>query len=174
MGDLVTKRAPKTKASRAKAIVASLQEGDPSSAEVFDAFWQLDELPVDVVRDAVASWMGPLPDLDRLDVATRLALELPLRPLRLKTLSVDRDADILDLGPVAEEQLRLAGRSWDGADLTPEERLDGELEGSFAGTLERRVLAGAEASVAVPLFDVLLFAGTPASCSLRARPERSR
>jgi hypothetical protein len=157
--DLVTKRAPKTEASRAKAIVASLQTGEPTSAEIFDAFWRLDELSVAVVRDAVASWMGPLPDLDRLDVATRLALKLPLRPLRLQTLSVDKDADILDLGPVAEDQLRLAGKSWDNVDRAPEERLDGEVEGSFAGTLERRVLADAEAPGAIPLFDVLLFAG---------------
>ena len=69
-----------------------------------------------------------------------------------------KDADILDLGAVAEEQLRLAGNSWDGADLAPEERLDGELEGSFAGTLERRVLADADAPGDTPLFDVLLFA----------------
>ena len=65
---------------------------------------------------------------------------------------------MLDLGPVAEEQLRLAGKSWDDADLAPEERLDGELEGSFAGTLERRVLADADAPGDAPLFDVLLFA----------------
>lgn len=155
----MTKRPPKTEATRAKEIIASLQMGEPGSAEVFDAFWKLDELSVEVVRDAVASWMGPLSSLDQLDPATRLALKLPPRALRLRTLSVVRDADILDLGPVAEDQLRLAGKSWDGVDLAPEERLDGEVEGSFAGTLERRVLADAEAHGAIPLFDVLLFAG---------------
>jgi hypothetical protein len=143
---------------RAKAIVAFLRTGEPSSADVFEAFWQLDALPVDAVRDALAAWTGPLPDLDRLDSATRIAHGLPLRPLRLRTLSVTRDADVLDLGPVVEEQLRLAGKSWDGADLPPEERLDGEVEGSFAGTLERRVLADAEAPGDTPLYDVLLFA----------------
>jgi hypothetical protein len=72
---------------------------------------------------------------------------------------VVKDADVLDLGAVAEEQLRLAGKSWDGVDLPPEERLDGELEGSFAGTLEHRVLADAERPGDLPMFDVLLFAG---------------
>lgn len=43
----MTKRAPKTEASRAKEIIASLQIGEPGSAEVFDAFWQLDELSTD-------------------------------------------------------------------------------------------------------------------------------
>jgi hypothetical protein len=140
---------------RAKAIVASFQGEELSPAEVFDAFWELDALPADDVRDALASLLGPLPELDRLDKATRLAHGLPLPPLRLRALSVARDADILDLGPVAEEQLRVAGKSWDGVDLPPEDRLDGELEGSFAGTLERRVLA--ESPGETPLFDVLLF-----------------
>jgi hypothetical protein len=154
--DKAKPRAPGASADRAREIVASLRAADP--ADVFDAFRQLDALPLDDVRDALASWTGPLPDLDRLDPAVRRALGLPPRPLRLRTLSVARDADVLDLGPVAEEQVRLAGKSWDGADLAPEERLDGELEGSFAGTLERRVLGDADAPGETPLFDVLLFA----------------
>ncbi len=146
-------------ASRAKAIIASLREGAPTSGEVSEAFWELDRLPLDIVRDALAAWLGPLPDADRLDNATRLHHGLPLRPLRLRTLSLECDADVLDLGPVAEEQLRIAGASWDGEDRAAEDRLDGELEGSFAGTLERRVLADVEAYGDTPLFDVLRFAG---------------
>jgi hypothetical protein len=141
---------------RAGELVASLRVGE--STDVFDAFWQLDELPVDQVREALTAWTGPLPDLDRLDTATRLAHGLPIRPLRLRTLSVAKDADVLDLGPLAEEQLRLAGKTWDDADLAPEDRLDGELADSFAGTLERHVLADADAPGETPLFDVLLFA----------------
>jgi hypothetical protein len=141
---------------RATEIVASLRAGDPP--DVFDAFWELDALPADEVRDALAAWTGPLPDPERLDSATRLAHGMSPRPLRLRALSVTRDADVLDLGSIAEEQLRLAGKSWDGADLAPEERLDGELDGSFAGTLERHVLADADAAGETPLFDVLLFA----------------
>lgn len=146
-----------TDAQRARAIVESLRAGEPGPTEVFDAFWELDALPVDDVRDALAAWVGPLPDPDRLDAATRLAHGFPPPPLRLRTIAVAKDADILDLGPLAEEQLRLAGKSWDGADLSPEDRLDGELEGSFAGTLERRVLADVDAPGDTPLFDVLLF-----------------
>ncbi len=144
-------------AARAKAIVAALRTGEPDSVEMFEAFGQLDALPAEAVRAAFAAW-SPLPDLDNLDTATRLAHGLPLRPLRLRTVGVEKDADVLDLGPVAEDQVRLAGLSWDGRDLAAEERLDGELEGSFAGTLERRVLADAESPTATPLFDVVLFA----------------
>ena len=149
-------RAADANARRAREIVASLRVDEP--ADVFEAFWQLDSLPIDDVRDALVAWTGPLPDVDRLDTARRLALGLPLRPLRLRALSVATDADILDLGPVAEEQLRLAGKSWDGAELAAEDRLDGERDDSFAGTVERRVLADAEAPGDTPVFDVLLFA----------------
>jgi hypothetical protein len=145
-------------AARAEAIVSSLRVGEPSSAEVFEAFAEFDALPRDVVRDALASWMGPLTDTERMDNATRVAHGLPLHPLRLRTLEITKDADVLDGGSIAEEQLRLAGKTWDGVDLAPEDRLDGELEGSFAGTLERHVLADADAPGNTPLFDVLLFA----------------
>jgi hypothetical protein len=144
-------------AARAEAIVASLRVGEPTSAEVFEAFAEFDSLPLDVVRHALASWMGPLTDVERMDNATRVAHGLPLHPLRLQTLEVAKDADVLDQGPIAEEQLRLAGKTWDGKDLAPEDRLDDEIEGSFAGTLERHVLADVDAP-GKPLFDVLLFA----------------
>jgi hypothetical protein len=143
-------------ARRAREIVEAVRGGEQT--DVFDVMWQLDELPRDEVRAALTAWTGPLPDPDRLDAATSRAHGLPPRPLQLRTLSVVRDADVLDLGPLAEEQLRLAGKSWDGADLPPEDRLDGELEDSFAGTLERRVLGDADAAGGGPLFDVLLFA----------------
>jgi hypothetical protein len=141
--------------ARAKEIIAALRRNEAGSDEVFIAFEELDALPVEVVREALAAWAGPAPDLDDLDDATRKAHGFPPRPLRLRTLAVVTDADVLDLGPVAEEQLRLAGKSWDGLDLAPEERLDGEMEGSFAGTLEHRVLGEGEQ----PLFDVLRYAG---------------
>jgi hypothetical protein len=141
----------------ARQIVASLRSESPE-LDVFEAFWELDRLPIDEVRDALAPWVGPDPDRNRLDVATCLARGIPARPLRLRMLSATRNADVLGLGSVAKEQLRLAGMSWDGADRTPEERLDGALEGSFAGTVERRVLGDVDAPEEPPLFDVLLFA----------------
>ncbi|HVH46648.1 MAG TPA: hypothetical protein VM925_30110 [Labilithrix sp.] len=143
-------------AERAAAIVESLPK--LSGEEVFAAFEELDQLPSEVVRDALATSTGPAPDPEQLDDATRRAHGFPPRPLRLRTLAVVNDADIFDLGSVAEEQLRLAGKAWDGADLSAEERLDGESEGSFAGTLAHRVLADADAAGVVPLFDVLLYA----------------
>jgi len=151
--------APRPEARRlsAREIVASLRSEAPT-LDVFEAFWELDRLPIDEVRDALAPWVGPDPDRHRLDAATCVARGIPARPLRLRTLSTTKDADVLDLGPVAEEQLRLAGMSWDGADRPPEERLDGELGGSFAGTLEHRVLGDSDAPEEPPLFDVLLFA----------------
>jgi hypothetical protein len=133
-------------ATRAKAIVHSLEAGNLKSEGVFEAFAELDRLPADVVREALGAWIGP-------------EHAAPPKALRLRTVSVAKDADVLDLGTVAEEQLRIAGLTWDGADLAPEERLDGEIEGSFAGTLERRVLADASAGADRPLFDVMSFAG---------------
>lgn len=139
--------------ARARAIVARLSAGSTSSDEIFTAFEELDALPAEVVREALEPWVGKAPDIDRLDDVLRRVHGLPPRPLRLRTASVVRDADVLDLGPVAEQQLRIAGKSWDGLDLEPEERLDGEMEGTFAGTLERRVLAEDGAA----LFDVVRF-----------------
>ena len=141
--------------ARAREIVAQLRRNEADSDKVFTAFEELDALPVDVVKDALAAWAGPAPELDALDDATRRAHGFPPRPMWLRTLAVVTDADVLDLGPVAEEQLRLAGKSWDGLDLAPEERLDGEMEGSFAGTLEHRVLGEGDGA----MFDVLRYAG---------------
>src|SRR5688572_9580918 len=140
---------------RARSLIASLREGMESSDAVFDAFHELDALPLDVVREELAPWVGAQPDLDRLDQETRQAHRFPPRSLRLRTLTLVRDADFLDLGPIAEAQLRLAGQHWEGCDRSPEERLDGELDGSFAGTLEYRVLGEYE----TPLFDVLRYEG---------------
>src|SRR5688500_4822406 len=107
--------------TRADEIVARLRAEPETSDEVFIAFEELDALPVNEVRAALEPWLGPMPIV-------------PERP-RLVTLAVTRDADVLDLDPIVAAQLRVAGRTWDGIDREPEERLDGELEGSFAGTL---------------------------------------
>jgi len=142
---------------RARAIIDSLDK--LTSEEVFAAFEELDQLPSDVVRAALEGATGPAPDPELLDDAIRRAHGFPARALRLRKVAVTKDADIFDLGPVAEQQLRLAGKSWDGRDLEPEQRLDGEVEDSFAGTLEHHVLADARGPDAPPLFDVLLYAG---------------
>ncbi|HVJ88674.1 MAG TPA: hypothetical protein VM580_02655 [Labilithrix sp.] len=158
--------AARAETERAMAIVEALRKrsGDEGGEDVFAAFEELDQLPPDVVCAALSDWTGPAPDPVRLDDATRRAHGFPPRPLRLRTVSLVRDADIFDLGPFAEEQLRLAGRTWDGADLSAEERLDGESPGSFAGTLEHRVLAEASPNAAnAPLFDVLLYADNAGS-----------
>jgi hypothetical protein len=139
--------------ARARAIVARLSEGTASSDEVFAAFEELDHLPPDVVRGALEPWTGPAPDLERLDDQVRRAHRLPLRTPRLTVLDSVRDADVLDVGELAEQQVRIAGKTWDGQDLDAFERLDGEREDSFAGALERRVLG--EAGKA--LYDVILF-----------------
>ena len=149
-------RAPRPPSARD--IVDALRSGEPGSEEIFEAFAQLDALPPDEVREALASWVGSPREGEHVDDATRRARGLPLLPLRLHTVSVAKDADVLDQGAVAEDQLRLAGRTWDGADMTAEERLDGEIEGSFAGTVERRVLAVRAEPSKPPLFDVVLFA----------------
>lgn len=143
----------------ADAIVARLRSEPETSDEVFTAFAELDALPEDVVRDALEPWLGSAPDVERLDDATRAAHGFPPRKLRLRTLALVKDADVLFLGSVAEEQLRIAGRSWDGVDLEPEERLDEETEHSFAGTLEHRTLAADDDEAGTPLFEVMRFLG---------------
>lgn len=139
--------------ARAKAIVLQLREGNASSDEVFAAFEELDQLPPDVVRRTLEAWTGPAPDLENLDDSIRRAHRLPLRTPRLETLHSAHDADVLDLGALVEEQLRVAGKTWDGQDLEPWDRLDGEREDSFAGTLERRVVG----EHGKPLYDLILF-----------------
>jgi hypothetical protein len=143
--------------ARARAIVDALSKGQSSTAEVFAAFEELDALDPAAVRDALRPWTGPAPDPAQLDDAVRRAHGLPPPPLALRRAALVRDADVLDLGPVAEEQLRIAGKTWDGVDLPPEDRLDGEREDSFAGTLEHHALV--EAETEQPMFDVLLYAG---------------
>lgn len=143
--------------THARAIVDALSKGQSSAAEVFAAFEELDALDPAAVRAALHPWTGPAPDPSRLDDAVRRAHGLPPPPLTLRRAALVRDADVLDLGPVAEEQLRIAGKTWDGVDLPPEDRLDGEREDSFAGTLEHHALA--EAETGQPMFDVLLYAG---------------
>ena len=140
-------------ADRAREILSSLDR--LSSEEVFAAFEELDALPRDVVRAVLAVSTGPVPDPELLDDAIRRAHGFPPRALRLQTIAIVKDADIFDIGPIGEEQVRLAGKSWDGRDLAAEERLDEEIEGSFAGTLEHHTLAEA----GKPLFDVLRYAG---------------
>lgn len=142
-------------AERAAELVTFLRGGEASSSEVHDAFWELDRLPSGVVLDALAPWTGPAPSLDPLDDERRRALGLPQRPLALTVLEVAADADVLMLGDVAEEQLRVAGREWDGQDLDAFERLDGERDDSFAGSLRRVSLAGPGGAAR---FDVVLVA----------------
>jgi hypothetical protein len=143
----------------ADAIVSRLRAGPETSDEVFIAFAELDALPEEVVRDALEPWLGSAPDAELLDDVTRAAHGFPPRKLRLRTLAIVKDADVLFLGSVAEDQLRAAGRSWDGLDLEPEERLDEETEHSFAGTLEHRTLAAVDDTAGTPLFEVLRFLG---------------
>ncbi len=146
--------------ARAKRIVATLSAGLASSEEVFEAFAALDELDSNAVLAALRPWTGEASDLESLDDDLRRAHGFPLRRPRLRTRSIVRDADVLDLGPLAEEQLRLAGRSYDGRDLSAEDRLDGEVEDSFAGTLELHTLADAGAPDDAPArFEVYFFAG---------------
>jgi hypothetical protein len=149
-----------TDARRARAIVASFDADDTTSDKVYETFAELDALPSEAVRKALEAWKGaPLPDPHDLPDNVRRAHGMPPKPIPLTALPKVTDADILDLGPLAEEQLRVAGRSWDGEDLSAEERLDGEREGSLAGTFERRVLVDARVEPAVPVFDVVSFAG---------------
>jgi hypothetical protein len=149
----VTARQEET--ARAAAIVARLQAGFDTSEQVFAAFAELDALPLEIARDALEKAVGPMPDPAQLDPEIRRRHGMPSPPLTLVPLRTTRDADVLDLGPIAQEQLRIAGRTWDGLDLEPEERLDGEREDTFAGTL---VVSTFGDEAGIPLFDVFTYA----------------
>ena len=86
-------------------IIARLRAEPDTADEVFGAFVELDQLPPAIVREALEPWLGPQP-------------EAPARP-PLEILTETRDADVLDLGPSVESQLRVAGRTWDGIDREP-------------------------------------------------------
>jgi hypothetical protein len=143
-----------TPRTRAREIVARLRNAEGVD-DLFLEFENLDSLPPDDVRAELEPWLGPAPSLDDLDDAMRKRHGLAPRALVLETVAVVEDADVLDLGAIADKQLRIAGKTWDGADLEPEERLDGELEGTFAGTLRHVVLA--DARTKTPMFDVIRF-----------------
>jgi hypothetical protein len=130
--------------AKASAIVAELRAGFETSEQVFAAFAELDALPPDVARAALEKAMG-----------IRQAPDAEPAPMILVPVRTTHDADVLDLGDTAQGQLRIAGRSWDGLDLEPEERLDGEREDTFAGTLVARTFAD---EAGTPLFDVLTYA----------------
>ncbi len=92
-------------------------------------------------------------------VATALTAEP--EPLDLRCTQYFKPASIDDLTDVQKEQLRLAGKAWDGEDLAAEARLaeDGG-ETSFAGLIQFRILADAEGT---PLYDALLYMGDSGS-----------
>lgn len=145
---------PREEALRAAKIVETLGEG-PKSAEVFEAFEELDALSPDVVKDALASWTGPAPDPERLDAPTRKAHGFPPPRLVLRLVRLERPTSVAKMPPLEQEQLRRAGLAWDGLDLPASERLaPSGGEGSFAGSFERRTIVGTEEPAS---FDVLLY-----------------
>ncbi|AKV03363.1 Histone H1-like protein HC2 [Labilithrix luteola] len=145
---------PREGALRAAKIVETLGEG-PKSADVFEAFEELDALPSDVVKDAFEAWTGPAPDPERLDAATRKAHGFAPPALVLRLVRLERPTSTDKLPALEQEQLRLAGTAWDGLDLPAAERLaPNGGESTFAGTFERRTIVGTEESAS---FDVLLY-----------------
>lgn len=149
--------APSTEeAQRAAAIVAALGK-NAGSEDVFAAFEELDALPAEVVASVLTPWTGPAPDPQQLDAATRRAHGFPPLPLEVHTIRILKPKRADELGRVGQEQVRVAGTTWDGLDLDASARLatDGS-ESSFAGTLEHRVVSDEDGQ---PLFDVLLYAG---------------
>lgn len=143
---------PHAHGARAADIVAALSGGTLSSEEVFAAFEELDALPPEGVRAALLAWTGPGPDPERLDAPTRAAHGFAPPRLVLEARETTRDADVLFLGEVVEEQLRQVGLAWDGVDLAAEERLDGERPDAFTDVIHRVLAAPGGA----PLFDVLV------------------
>ena len=163
-------------ADRARAILASLDR--LSSEEVFAAFEELDALPRDAVRAALAASTGPVPDPERLDDALRRAHGFPPRALRLRTTAIVKDADIFDLGSVAEEQVRLAGKSGTAATSPPRSgsttRSKARSQARSSITSSRRRASRSSTSSATPATPGQSSERGPPSSSARSRTTRSR
>ena len=146
-------------ARRAAELVVALQ-GEAAVGDPFETFEALDALPADVVRAVLSSWTGAAPDPEALDEATRRAHGFPLPPLRLRVLRAMRPvsaAALPAIAPIAAEQVRVAGRAWDGRDLVAAERLAGKGQDAFADTLEVRWLVDAAGGARVA--DVVSYGG---------------
>ncbi len=150
-------------ARRAAELVVALQ-GEAAVADPFEAFEALDGLPAEVVRAVLSSWTGAAPDPESLDEATRRAHGFSPAPLHLRVKRAMRPVSagaLAAVGPLAAEQVRVAGLAWDGRDLPAAARFasasSGGDEGAFARSLEIRWLS--EAGSGTRTADVLTYAG---------------
>jgi hypothetical protein len=149
-------------ARRAAELVVALQ-GEAAVGDPFEAFEALDGLPAEVVRAVLSSWTGAAPDPEALDEATRRAHGFPPAPLHLRVKRAMRPISagaLAAVGPLAAEQVRVAGLAWDGRDLPAPARFasasSGGDEGAFARSLEIRWLV--EAGSGARIADVLTYA----------------
>jgi len=112
--------------------------------------------PKSVVKKALA-------DLAKRKPGVKHAVEEARRsapaPIDLRVTSIRRLRDVTELGPIEREQLRIAGKAWDGRDLSPDRRV-GSSEEAFGGVLELRAFSDAAGS---PRYDAWLYAGDSGS-----------
>jgi len=117
---------------------------------------QSDVPPKSVVKKALA-------DLAKRKPGVKHAVEEARRsapaPIVLRVTSIRRLRDVTELGPIEREQLRIAGKAWDGRDLSPDRRV-GSSEEAFGGVLELRAFSDAAGS---PRYDAWLYAGDSGS-----------
>jgi hypothetical protein len=167
-------------ARRGRALLAALEHQLPTTA-VDRGLALVDEFPSALLTEAILQYA------DHSDLPKRLVVEKlrvvakkhPIvaealagepEPVDLRCTEFFKPARIDDLTEVQREQLRLAGKAWDGKDLAAEDRLaeDGG-ESSFTGLVQFRTLADMEGK---PLFDALLYMGDSGSIYKTGTTER--
>ena len=140
---------------RATKIVQSLRDDSAqlSSAQVFEAFAELDQLPQDEVRAALVPLTGPAPDPETLEDSIRIVHGFPLAPKALHCTVRHRPIKADQLALVAREQVVKAGKQWDGVELDVSGRVSDPV---FSEGLEMRTFADARGR---SVFDVVLHGG---------------
>ncbi len=140
--------------ARARTLVRELARPD---IDVFELFAQLDALPPDVVRAALAPVTGPSRPPEELDEDVRRAHGFPAPALHLACTHVVKPTVGARLAATTAEQIEKACATWDGLSLPLAARLaEGGGERSFAGNIEHRTLDDVDG---MPQFDVVLLHG---------------
>lgn len=155
-------------ARRGPALLAALGHQLPATA-VDRGLALVEEFPSALLTEAIleyADQAGTIPKRLVMEKLRAVAKKHPIvgealvgepEPIDLVCTEYFKPRSTGELTEIQREQLRLAGKAWDGMDLPPEERLaeDGG-ESSFTGLIQFRTLADPKGN---PRYDALLYMG---------------
>jgi hypothetical protein len=139
-----------------KLAVALVRQLERPDCDVYELFAQLDALPPDTVRAALAGTTGPSRPPEELDDDVRRVHRFAPPPLRLTCTRVVLPAAGARLGLTTAEQIERACTTWDGLALPIAARLAEGGAHSLAGAIEHRTLDDLDG---MPQFDVVVLHG---------------